>query len=157
MGRFITPDAPFADQHLRNPQSWNLYMYAGDRPTSLIDTDGREVRALDAGALNHIQQTLPANVRSSVVTDKNGVISGKALSGVKSNDANFQTLKHLVDAKGVVEVSTGPTATNKDGKTAEFKYESSETVKADLQSNGITPTEGKDYKYQLLRHNVRSE
>jgi predicted secreted Zn-dependent protease len=44
MGRWVTPDAPFADQHLLNPQSWNLYMYAANRPTSLIDTDGKEVK-----------------------------------------------------------------------------------------------------------------
>jgi RHS repeat-associated protein len=44
LGRWVTPDAPFADQHLLNPQSWNLYMYAANRPTSLIDTDGREVK-----------------------------------------------------------------------------------------------------------------
>src|SRR5579864_3611914 len=43
-GRWTTPDAPFADQHPENPQSWNLYMYAANRPTSLIDTDGREVK-----------------------------------------------------------------------------------------------------------------
>jgi RHS repeat-associated protein len=46
LGRWVTPDAPFADQHLQNPQSWNLYMYAGNRPTSLIDTDGREVKEI---------------------------------------------------------------------------------------------------------------
>jgi RHS repeat-associated protein len=44
LGRWTSPDKPFADQHLQNPQSWNLYMYAANRPTSLIDTDGREVK-----------------------------------------------------------------------------------------------------------------
>ena len=27
MGRFTSPDAPFNDQHLEDPQSWNLYAY----------------------------------------------------------------------------------------------------------------------------------
>jgi RHS repeat-associated protein len=44
LARWVTPDAPFADQHAGNPQSWNLYMYSASRPTSLIDTDGREVK-----------------------------------------------------------------------------------------------------------------
>src|SRR5579859_6561934 len=44
LGRWISADLPFTDQHLQNPQSWNLYMYAANRPASLIDTDGREVK-----------------------------------------------------------------------------------------------------------------
>lgn len=146
LGRFVTPDPKIiSKQRMRDPQQWNMYSYSRNNPTSMFDPNGEEVRALDAGALNHIRQTLPGNVRSSVVTDKNGVISAKALSNVKSSDPNFLTLKHMVDAKGVVQVSTGPTATNKDGKTFEFKYESSETVKADMTAHGLHPTEGKDY------------
>ncbi len=43
MGRWISPDKPFADQHARNPQSWNLYGYTLNNPLRFIDSDGREV------------------------------------------------------------------------------------------------------------------
>jgi RHS repeat-associated protein len=145
MGRFTSPDKPFADQHVYDPQSWNLYSYTRNNPLKYIDTDGRKVQVADQGALKNIRQGLPANVRSHVVTDKNGFISGKALNGIKSNDANFQALKHIVGAKATVEVSTGASATNAVGKTLEFKYESDSAVRKDLQSKGITPTAGKDY------------
>jgi RHS repeat-associated protein len=146
IGRFMSADPKMIGrQRMRDPQQWNLYPYSRNSPTSYFDPDGREVQALDSGALKLIQQGLPANVRSSVVTDKSGFISGTSLSGVKSNDANFQALQHMVNAKGTVQVSTGATATDKSGKTVEFKYVSSDAVKGDLQSKGVTPTAGKDY------------
>ena len=40
-GRFTSPDAPFADQHRDNPQSWNLYAYARGNPCIYIDTNGQ--------------------------------------------------------------------------------------------------------------------
>ncbi len=41
MGRFMSPDEPFADQHPGDPQSWNLYAYARNNPTNHTDEDGR--------------------------------------------------------------------------------------------------------------------
>ncbi len=31
-GRFTSPDKPFADQHVENPQTWNLYAYGRNNP-----------------------------------------------------------------------------------------------------------------------------
>ncbi|RPJ63368.1 MAG: RHS repeat-associated core domain-containing protein, partial [Acidobacteria bacterium] len=31
-GRFTSPDLPFADQHVEEPQSWNLYSYTRNNP-----------------------------------------------------------------------------------------------------------------------------
>ena len=148
LSRFMSRDPKvISTQRMLDPQQWNMYSYSRNNPTSYFDPDGKEVRALDAGALTRIRQTLPANVRSSVVADKNGFISGKALSGVQSNDANFQALKGMVGAKGIVEVSTGPSATNKAGKTDAFKYETGKTpaLKADYAKAGITPDPNKVY------------
>jgi RHS repeat-associated protein len=42
MGRFMTPDEPFADFDDTNPQSWNLYSYVRNNPLSNTDPDGND-------------------------------------------------------------------------------------------------------------------
>lgn len=39
-GRFMSPDLPFADQELWDPQSWNLYTYVNNRPLVAVDSTG---------------------------------------------------------------------------------------------------------------------
>lgn len=41
LGRFLQPDAPFADQRPANPQTWNLYSYARNNPLVFVDPTGR--------------------------------------------------------------------------------------------------------------------
>jgi RHS repeat-associated protein len=41
-GRFTSPDAPFADQHPEDPQSWNLYGYGRNNPLKYVDRTGRD-------------------------------------------------------------------------------------------------------------------
>jgi RHS repeat-associated protein len=40
LGRFTSPDVPFADQWEADPQSWNRYAYVGNNPTNAIDPLG---------------------------------------------------------------------------------------------------------------------
>lgn len=40
-GRFTSPDAPFADQHINSPQTWNLYIYGRDNPLRYVDENGQ--------------------------------------------------------------------------------------------------------------------
>jgi RHS repeat-associated protein len=40
MGRFTSSDTPLADQHIVDPQSWNLYRYGDNSPLGYIDLDG---------------------------------------------------------------------------------------------------------------------
>lgn len=40
-GRIVSADAPFADQHGRNPQTWNLYSYGRNNSLRFVDEDGR--------------------------------------------------------------------------------------------------------------------
>jgi RHS repeat-associated protein len=49
-GRFLTPDAPFADQQAADPQSWNLYAYGRNSPLKFVDRNGRECVTTDDGA-----------------------------------------------------------------------------------------------------------
>jgi len=43
MGRWLSPDRPFADQHTSNPQSWNLYEYGRNNPLRNVDPNGFKV------------------------------------------------------------------------------------------------------------------
>ncbi len=46
LGRFMSPDPPLLDQHIADPQSWNLYSYARNNPLSYIDPTGNAVELL---------------------------------------------------------------------------------------------------------------
>jgi RHS repeat-associated protein len=48
LGRFTSPDAPFADQFPDAPQSWNLYGYARNNPLAFIDPTGRCKKGVDS-------------------------------------------------------------------------------------------------------------
>lgn len=43
MGRFTSPDQPFADQYVGDPQSWNLYGYTRNNPLRYTDPTGRGI------------------------------------------------------------------------------------------------------------------
>jgi len=44
LGRWISADQPFADQHTQDPQSWNLFQYARNNPLRFVDFDDLRVR-----------------------------------------------------------------------------------------------------------------
>ncbi|MCW5964065.1 MAG: RHS repeat-associated core domain-containing protein [Bryobacterales bacterium] len=45
-GRFTSADAPFADQHTDDPQSWNLYAYVRNNPQKYVDPSGNVAETL---------------------------------------------------------------------------------------------------------------
>jgi RHS repeat-associated protein len=52
LGRFSSPDLPFADQDETDPQTWNLYTYVGNNPTNYTDPFGlwKKVECDNGGA-----------------------------------------------------------------------------------------------------------
>ncbi len=65
LGRFSSPDEPFADQHPEDPQSWNLYAYVRNNPLANIDPLG-----LDCISTSQSGNTL------TVTTTRGGTASG---------------------------------------------------------------------------------
>jgi hypothetical protein len=45
-GRFSSPDKPLMDQHIEDPESWNLYAYARNNPLVCIDPTGEAIELL---------------------------------------------------------------------------------------------------------------
>jgi RHS repeat-associated protein len=45
-GRFTSPDPPLLDQHIDDPQSWNLYAYGRNNPLRYVDPTGNAIELL---------------------------------------------------------------------------------------------------------------
>jgi RHS repeat-associated protein len=52
LGRFISPDSPFADQHATDPQTWNLYSYTRNNPVRFTDDTGHATRPAKTASVN---------------------------------------------------------------------------------------------------------
>jgi len=50
-GRFTSPDPPMFDQHVEDPQSWNLYSYSRNNPLRFVDPTGSTCQT--SGALTY--------------------------------------------------------------------------------------------------------
>jgi RHS repeat-associated protein len=141
MGRFISPDKPFADQHPANPQSWNLYSYTRNNPLTSVDTDGEAVKALNDLALQRIQSTLPSDVQSQVTAGKDGMLDRASIDGIKSTDSNVVALKQLVDGDPIVEVNAASSVQGgspSDIAGVPFEYESAAAQQAETKDAEAT-------------------
>jgi hypothetical protein len=72
LGRFVTPDKSFADQHAGNPQTWNLYEYVYNNPLRLVDDTGRGARPADDPRINqYFQRPENTSIRSAIQATNN--------------------------------------------------------------------------------------
>jgi RHS repeat-associated protein len=123
MGRFMSPDPPLLDQHIADPQSWNLYSYVRNNPLSFIDPTGNSIELLCTGdaskcagerqkELEFLQKSLgndkaASNLYINEVKDGDNTryfvgIKGDVGDFMKQSDTAHD-LGNLVENKNVVE------------------------------------------------------
>ncbi len=127
LGRFTSPDAPFADQFTIDPQSWNLYGYVRNNPLKYIDPTGERIQLLGESEedrqaeLKAIQESL---VNSQVagrlkITENDGQffvgIEGDIIEFQKAGDLE-STLASLIASETTVEFGFAKSFTQFDEK-----------------------------------------
>ncbi len=87
-GRWTSPDAPFADQHLEEPQSWNLYGYVRNNPLKYFDPNGRDAQqTFNAAEMKSIQRHMAFAADHPVLTAS--VIAGAAIAPEAGGAVSF--------------------------------------------------------------------
>jgi RHS repeat-associated protein len=127
IGRFLSVD-PINSADPKVPQSWNRYSYARNNPTTLVDPDGRKVRAADDLALARIRSIVPQRLRSAISVGPDGLI---AVDRLATDNANFNDLLELVGVEALVDVVTGS-----DSGFGEFEFMSREETQRQF---GVDP------------------
>lgn len=111
MGRFMSPDVPFADQQPGNPQSWNLYSYTRNNPLAFVDDTGSGTRPAQSAAVNNAlasDPTLNSVILRSVNFSPGGFedsLNGGGLSSLDSGAGN--TLRGLAGEATVIDDING--------------------------------------------------
>jgi len=95
MGRWLSPDKPFADQHAQNPQSWNLYAYARNNPLTVFDPNGEAAVVLVNG--NNVTIYFPVSFSGNANTPANqAAYTGAITSAWTGQFGNYNTTMHVV-------------------------------------------------------------
>jgi RHS repeat-associated protein len=138
LGRWVTPDAPFADQHLQNPQSWNLYMYAANRPTSLIDTDGREVKETVKTVTYdvHGKTAAEAHANALATSGLKAPESGEAMMGVTKGSTQIINIVQTSQNEGYEGLAVTDVETV---KSADVKLDQTITMPNWVDQNQASP------------------
>ena len=107
-GRFTSPDAPFADQHLENPQSWNLYAYTLNNPLAYVDPNGFEVRPAELARAE--QQINDLNPGDRYTIAFMGVTTDNSLGGDYLTGKNPTAVPGYSNQYGLGELNATNTA-----------------------------------------------
>jgi len=72
LGRWMSPDKPFADQHRESPQTWNLYTYVRNNPLHLVDDNGQGARPADDARINrYFERAENTSIRKAIQATNN--------------------------------------------------------------------------------------
>lgn len=116
-GRFMSPDPPLLDQHIADPQSWNLYGYARNNPLGYIDPTGNAIELCGGEverkkALAFLQNSLGDKEAASrlYINEVKDGDKTRYFVGIKGDVGKFMKLSetshdlaNLVEHKNVVE------------------------------------------------------
>jgi RHS repeat-associated protein len=94
-GRFVSADAPFADQHVGEPQSWNLYSYVRNKPLKFVDPTGQAIQLM--GATEEERKEELAAIQASLVNSK---VSGNLYVNAEKNKYGSDTGRYFVGIQG---------------------------------------------------------
>lgn len=130
-GRFTSPDAPFADQHPADPQSWNLYSYSRNNPLRYIDPSGAAIqlagttaeerdKELEAAKAALVNSNVAGNLYVNPELDKAGKETGRYFIGIRGDAADFaaagnleSAMAEVVGSKSIVQFSLASEVTVK--------------------------------------------
>jgi RHS repeat-associated protein len=99
IGRFTSPDAPFADQDPADPQSWNLYVYGRNNPLLFVDPTGQYTchSSVSAQECTNFQDSLnAAQTAADALKQKHG-----------ANSSQYADAQRAIDAYGKAGVDNG--------------------------------------------------
>ncbi len=136
-GRFTSPDAPFADQNVGDPQSWNLYTYGRNNPLRYVDPTGNAIELTGDEderneALAAIQAALgnskaSANLYINPELDKKGNQTGRFFVGINGGAEAFAKagdleagLGGIIGDKNIVQFGLGDKTTIYDDSAPNF-------------------------------------
>ncbi len=104
MGRFMSPDTPFADQNPSDPQSWNLYGYVRNNPLSNVDPDGQDCIYMDGNGGGYVQSGDCTSDKDSGIF-VNGTVDANSFRYNASN--NSSSFSYTPDGAGPGTIGTG--------------------------------------------------
>jgi RHS repeat-associated protein len=91
---------PLYDKYI----SYTPYQYGLLNPMRLVDPKGKDVRATTYETQQMILNTIPKDLRSYVIFDKNGYIDKKSIEKIISKSSNYEALKKLVTDSRLYDV-----------------------------------------------------